>query len=161
MLTDEELQAHCYSCHDFSNSQTALMKGRCPWKTLTEFAYLVALTDLKINNNPKPNKKPKPTKPKPKPKWNPGISFKSKSVLYIPMLHILLYRFLIKSTQAQMLLAYTHAIPIYLGGFLIKSVWMKNLLFHIQRVSNCCELRLSFPLTYVQTSSQLRTKLFT
>lgn len=76
------------------------------------------------------------------------------------MLHILLKRFLIKSTQAQTLLPYTHTIPIYLGGFLIKSVWIKNLLFHTQRVSNCSELRLAFPLTYVQTS-QLRTKLFT
>lgn len=47
MPTDEELQAHCYSCHDFSNSQTVLMKGRCPWKTLTELAYVVALTDFK------------------------------------------------------------------------------------------------------------------
>lgn len=79
---------------------------------------------------------------------------------YIPMLHILLKRFLIKSTQAQTLLPYTHTISIYLGGFLIKSVWIKNSLFHTQRVSNCCELWLAFPLTYVQTS-QLRTKLFT
>lgn len=47
MPPDEELQAHCYSCHDFSNSQTILMKGRCPWKTLTELAYVVSLTVLK------------------------------------------------------------------------------------------------------------------
>lgn len=53
MPTDEELQAHCYSCHDFSNSQTALMKGRCPQKTLTELAYVVALTDLKNTQKPK------------------------------------------------------------------------------------------------------------
>lgn len=90
MPTDEELQAHCYSCHDFSNSQTILMKGRCPWKTLTELAYVVSLNDLKKNpKNQKQTKNPnQQNQSKTKPSWKPGLSFNSESVAYTPMLYI-------------------------------------------------------------------------
>lgn len=76
MPTDEELQAHCYSCHDFSNSQTVLMKGRCPWNAPTEFAYLVALTDLKKTTEKTKTKQKtqtNKTKTELKPKQNPGL----------------------------------------------------------------------------------------
>lgn len=91
MLPDEELQAHCYSCHDFSNSQTILTKGRCPWKTLTELAYVVSLTVLKKPKNQKQTKNPNQQNQnqiKTEPSWNPGLSFNSESVAYIPMLYI-------------------------------------------------------------------------
>lgn len=88
--------------------QTALMKGRCPWKTPSKLAYVVAMTVRKFHQ-----------KIKQKQKTTHCPSFKATSTVYRCILSIFLcYKWAtLKAHRPKRYSLNTHAIPMYLGGF--------------------------------------------